>query len=146
MSSAGPVAGAVAGAEWAHEWVPARNLLMLSWAAAFAEANDYHHIALGNNLEEAGAYPDNEEELTTLFGDLLPNAVQNGYGLNVLSPVGNLMKHEIVRVGLEIGAPYHLTWSCYLDGERHCGHCGPCFMRRTAFERNGARDPVFQGA
>lgn len=145
MTAGAPVAGPVEGAEWAHEWVPARNLLMLSWATAFAEANGYHYLALGNNLEEAGAYPDNEEELTTLFGALLPNAVQNGYGMEVLSPIGHLMKHEIVAAGLAIGAPYELTWSCYHGGDRHCGVCGPCHMRRTAFERNGAVDPVFSG-
>lgn len=144
MTPGGAVAGPVEGAEWAHEWVPARNLVMLAWATAFAEANGFHYIALGNNLEEAGAYPDNEEEMTTLFGALLPNAVQNGYGMEVLAPVGHLMKHEIVRIGLDIGAPYGETWSCYHDGERHCGECGPCYMRRTAFERNGALDPVFK--
>jgi 7-cyano-7-deazaguanine synthase len=136
------VVESIKGAEYAHEWVPARNLVMLAHATAFAEANDYHVIALGNNLEEAGAYPDNEEEFTNLFDNLLDYAVQNGYEVRVVSPVGHLMKHEIVKLGLELKVPYELTWSCYRGGETHCGHCGPCFMRKTAFERNGMVDPV----
>jgi 7-cyano-7-deazaguanine synthase len=138
------ISGAVAGAEYAHEWVPARNLLMLSLAAVCAEGMGYHYIALGNNLEESGAYPDNEEQMTVHMDAAMHYAVQNGYGLRVIAPVGNLMKHEIVKLGLDLGAPLGRTWSCYRGGERHCGVCGPCFMRRTAFERNGAQDPVFE--
>jgi 7-cyano-7-deazaguanine synthase len=133
------------GAEWAYEWVPARNLVMLSAATAYAEANGYDFIALGNNLEESGAYPDNEEEFTHRFNGLLDYAVNEGHKVRVLTPVGALMKHEIVRTGLALGAPYEHTWSCYKNGDTHCGECGPCYMRRTAFERNGAVDPVFAG-
>jgi 7-cyano-7-deazaguanine synthase len=137
------IGGAIEGAEYAIDWVPARNLVMLSLAVAFAESNDYHAIALGNNLEEAGAYPDNEEEFTNLFNGLMPYAVRDGYRLEVLSPVGHLMKHEIVRLGLELGAPLEHTWSCYRAEEKPCGMCGPCFMRREAFRRNKVKDPTF---
>lgn len=152
LNTADSIADAIKGAEYAHEWVPARNLLMLAHAAAYAEANGYHYIAIGNNLEEAGAYPDNEEQMTYLFDKVLNYAVQNGYSLRVVAPVGRLMKHEIVKLGLELKAPLEHTWSCYRSsleptndvdmGLRHCGKCGPCFMRRMAFERNGAKDPV----
>lgn len=138
----GKIAEGVEGSEYAHEWVPARNLVMLSLAAAYAEANDYHVIALGNNLEEAGAFPDNEEQMTVLFDRVLDNAVQNGYELRVVSPVGHLMKHEIVKLGRDLAVPYELTWSCYRGGSFHCGRCGPCFMRRTAFARNNMKDPA----
>jgi 7-cyano-7-deazaguanine synthase len=131
------VAGGEAGAEFAHEWVPARNLLLLSVATAFAEARGISVIVLGNNLEEAGAYPDNEPEFIAKFNDLLPFAVGDGKRMKVIMPVGNMMKHEIVALGKEVGAPMELTWSCYRAGELHCGKCGPCFMRRRAFEING---------
>lgn len=134
---------AIQGAEYAHEWVPGRNLVFISLAVAWAEAHGYHAVALGNNLEESGAYPDNEEEFTTLLDKAVPYAVQAHYGMQILSPVGNLMKHEIVKLGLKIQAPFEHTWSCYRGGSEHCGACGPCFMRRKAFERNGAVDPVF---
>ena len=136
------ISGGVEGAEFAHEWVPARNLVMLALATAFAEANGYTYIALGNNLEESGAYPDNEEEFTYLMNQALDYAVHDGGQVRIESPVGNLMKHEIVKLGTELGVPYELTWSCYRDGEYHCGRCGPCYMRREAFKRNGLNDPT----
>lgn len=136
------IAGGEAGAEYAHEWVPARNLLMLSIATAVAEVNGYDYIVLGNNLEEAGAYPDNEPEFIRRFDALLPYAVGDGKRVQVLMPVGNLMKHEIVKMGHANGAPLHLTWSCYKSGEKHCGKCGPCFMRKTAFEINGLPEVI----
>ena len=131
-----------AGAEYAHEWVPARNLLMLSTAVAYAEANNIGHIYLGTNLEEAGAYPDNEEQFILDFNDLLYGAVQNGVKIEIHTPLGGLMKHEIIPFGNKYDTPFHLTWSCYRGGYVHCGKCGPCFMRKTAFERNGLKDPV----
>jgi len=142
----GQIAPGVTGAEYAHEWVPARNLLMIAKAVAYAEANGYGAVALGNNLEEGGAYPDNEEQFTTLLNAALPYAVQEGSKVELLAPVGMLMKHEIVALGARLGVPYELTWSCYRGGEHHCGACGPCFMRREAFRRNGLVDPAFEEA
>ena len=136
------IAGGEAGAEFAHEWVPARNLVMLSLATAYCEAGGFHTLALGNNLEEAGAYPDNEPEFIKKFNDLLPFAVGDGKRLEVVMPVGNMMKHEIVALGHKLGAPMHLTWSCYRAGGHHCGTCGPCFMRRTAFKINGIPEVI----
>jgi 7-cyano-7-deazaguanine synthase len=136
------IAGGEEGAEFAHEWVPARNLLLLSVATAYAEANGFDTIVLGNNLEEAGAYPDNEPEFIAKFNDLLPFAVGDGKRMRVMMPVGNLMKHEIVELGHRIGAPLDKTWSCYRAGEQHCGTCGPCYMRRTAFEINGLEEVI----
>lgn len=130
------IAGGEAGAEFAHEWVPARNLMMLAVATAYAEAKGFHTLILGNNLEEAGAYPDNEPEFIERFNDMLPFAVGDGKSIRVEMPVGNMMKHEIVELGAHIGAPLHLTWSCYRAGKLHCGKCGPCYMRRTAFAIN----------
>lgn len=136
------IAGGEEGAEFAHEWVPARNLVMLSVATAYAEANGFDYIVLGNNLEEAGAYPDNEPEFINRFNAMLPFAVGDGKRVRVLMPVGNLMKHEIVALGLEHGAPLDLTWSCYRNGDLHCGTCGPCMMRRTAFSINNTPEVI----
>jgi len=130
------------GAEFAHEWVPARNLIFLSVALAVAEAYGFDAIASGINLEEAGAYPDNEMEFIRMLQKLSPYATGPNKKIDVLMPVGNLVKHEIVKLGYQIGAPLHLTWSCYEGGEKHCGRCGPCYMRKMAFKINGLKDPV----
>ena len=131
-----------AGAEFAHEWVPARNLIFLSIATGIAEAHGYDVIVPGTNLEESGAYPDNEMIFINKLNEVLPYATNLRRRLRIEMPVGNLMKHEIVKLGLQIGAPLHLTWSCYEGGEAHCGKCGPCYMRRKAFEINGLKDLV----
>lgn len=134
--------GGISGAEFAHEWVPARNLIFIALAVALAEAYGYDYVATGINLEEAGAYPDNEMEFIRLLNQVLPYAVGPNKHVELLMPVGHLVKHEIVKLGLEVGAPLHLTWSCYDKGPKHCGRCGPCYMRRLAFKINGVRDPV----
>lgn len=137
--------GGAEGAEYGHEWVPARNTVMISLAAAYAEAYQYDRIVLGNNLEESGGgYPDNEQEFINRWNDLLPFAVKPYANITIEQPLGSLMKHEIVRLGLSLDAPFEATWSCYTGGEKHCGTCGPCFMRKTAFQMNDATDPVME--
>jgi 7-cyano-7-deazaguanine synthase len=132
----------VAGAELAHEWVPARNLVMFSLALAAAERHGFDVVSFGMNLEEAGAYPDNEPELLNLLQQVVPYAVRPYQRIAVASPVATLMKSEIVAYGHELEAPFELSWSCYEAGEVHCGTCGPCFLRRTAFEMVGVSDPT----
>jgi 7-cyano-7-deazaguanine synthase len=129
-----------AGAEFAHEWVPARNLVFCALAAALADRFDYDTILLGLNLEEGGAYPDN----TVAFYQAVDKACDIGTKSRprILSPLANLVKHEIVKLALDIGAPIHLSWSCYEGGLYHCGNCGPCFMRRNAFRMNDVPDPI----
>jgi len=139
---AGSEEKAIEGAETASDWVSARNLLMLSTLTALAESYDAGVIAYGGNLEEAGSYPDNEKAFADRFRDLLPFAVEPGRRIELRTPLANMMKHEIVELGARIGVPHELTWSCYGGGPSHCGECGPCYMRRVAFERNGILDPV----
>lgn len=134
--------GGESGAEFAHEWVPARNLVFISVAVAMAEAWGYDFVATGVNLEESGAYPDNEMEFIRLLDAVMPYATGPNRRVRLIMPVGNLVKHEIVKLGLTLDAPLGLTWSCYEGGDRHCGRCGPCYMRRKAFEMNGVKDPV----
>jgi 7-cyano-7-deazaguanine synthase len=135
--------GGEAGAEFAHEWVAARNFNFLAQATGIAEAHGYPFIALGVNLEEAGAYPDNEGIFGIRINEVLPYAVGPYQRVRLLQPFAGYMKHHIVRDGLAAGMPYALTWSCYESGAVHCGSCGPCMMRKTAFAMNGAADPVF---
>lgn len=120
--------------------VPARNMVMIAAACAVADADGYTDIVTGTNLEEAGAYPDN----TQAFIATMDAASQLGTTsrAHVHAPLGNLVKHQIVATGLGVGAPLEATWSCYRNGDVHCGTCGPCFVRRVAFEINDVTDPV----
>jgi 7-cyano-7-deazaguanine synthase len=138
--------GGEGAAELGAEWVPARNTVFLALALAYAEANDFDTITLGTNLEESGGgYPDNEQEFVNKVAQLVPYALRPYRRVELSQPCGTLMKPEIVRLAHEIEAPLELTWSCYHGGERHCGSCGPCWMRKVAHDINGLEDPVFAG-
>jgi len=100
------------------------------------------HNYVANGFIGHNSYPDNEQQFIQDFNSCLYGAVQNGKYVEIRTPVGNLMKHEIVPFGLKYKAPFEHTWSCYRNGEKACGHCGPCFMRQTAFKRNGLIDPI----
>ncbi|NKB60826.1 MAG: 7-cyano-7-deazaguanine synthase QueC [Gammaproteobacteria bacterium] len=128
------------GAEFAHEWVPARNLIMTSLAAGLCDRYGYDTLVLGLNLEESGAYPDNTVEFYQTLDHVLNIGTTSRPRL--LSPLANLVKHEIIKDALEMDAPIHLSWSCYHGNEKHCGQCGPCYMRRSAFHIFDTEDSV----
>jgi 7-cyano-7-deazaguanine synthase len=131
----------VEGMEFAFENVPARNLVLLANATAFAEANGYHYLTLGNNIDEGGSYPDNEEEFTHLLDNVLNYAVKANYKLRIVTPLGHLTKIEIVKKGIKLKVPFHLTYSCYTsDGP--CGKCSSCLFRIKAFKSLGYADPL----
>ena len=144
-------ASGIDGAQFAHEWVPARNLIFLSIAVGIAESRGISYVALGNNLEEAGAYPDNEMIFINKLNETLPFATAVNHSVRIIQPLGNLMKHEIVQLGLQLGVDYSHTWSCYESGVSDddklypCGQCGPCYMRQTAFTINNSQDPLLNG-
>jgi 7-cyano-7-deazaguanine synthase len=122
------------GAEYAHEWVPARNTVMIALAVAYAENNGFDRIVLGTNQEEScGGYPDNEQEFINKWNELLPFAVKPYTQMHIDDDLGGLMKHEIVTLGHSLGAPMEKSYSCYHGRKQHCGNCGPCLMRRRAF-------------
>ena len=113
-------------------YVPFRNGLLLSIAAAYADA-----LFPG----EAGqAYADCRPE----FADAMNKAINIGtYGkISVERPLINMNKAEVVKTGLALKVPYELTWSCYEGGEKACGTCGTCIDRLNAFKANGVKDPI----
>lgn len=134
------VATGEAGAEFAHEWVPFRNGVMVSLIAAYCDRYKIGSIYTGANLEEAGAYGDNEEEFYIHFNKVLQ--IGNNARPVIVNPLDKMMKHEIVKYALEIKAPIHLSWSCYKGGHIHCGDCGPCYLRKKAFKMNGLKDVI----
>jgi 7-cyano-7-deazaguanine synthase len=146
LTGTGSIAPGEAGAEFAFEWVPARNLILLAIATGIAEAHGFDELVLGNNIEEAGAYPDNEAEFIRLLNQVLPYAVADGKHVIITMPVGNLVKHEIVALGHRLGAPIAESWSCYNATPLHCGRCGPCYMRHHAHTMNDLRDPTIYEA
>lgn len=126
-------------------YVPFRNGLMLSAVASLAVSiypDDMVDIYLGAHADDAAgnAYADCSEEFTTTIGAAISIGT---YGkVNLKAPLVNLNKAEVVREGLKLGTPYHLTWSCYEGGDKPCGTCGTCIDRAIAFKLNNITDPA----
>lgn len=123
-------------------YVPFRNGLFLSCAASIALSHGCREIYYGAHADDAAgnAYPD----CTVDFNDAMHDAIYYGSGnaLQVVAPFVEATKADVVAMGMELGAPYHLTWSCYEGGEKPCGKCGTCRDRAAAFAANGVADPA----
>jgi 7-cyano-7-deazaguanine synthase len=128
-------------------YVPARNILFLSYALAFAESSGAQDIFIGANAVDYSGYPDCRPEFFAAFkqmADIGTKAGIEGRGFNIHAPLLNLKKHEIIKTGMELGVDYSLTHSCYdpLPDGTSCGECDSCFLRRKGFMEAGIPDPV----
>ena len=121
-------------------WVPARNVVFLSIGAALAENCRYDRIVTGFDAEEAATFPDNTSGFVLDFNRMLKSGTLTHP--EVYAPLISLNKVEIVKRGLEIGAPLEWSWSCYEGGDRPCMTCESCLRRRRAFDTAGAEDPL----
>ena len=125
-------------------YVPFRNGLFLSSAASIALSKDCRVILYGAHADDSAgfAYPD----CSPVFNDAMNQAIFEGSGhqLKVEAPFVNMTKAEVVKMGLELNAPYELTWSCYEGKDVPCGKCGTCIDRAAAFAANGVSDPAIK--
>lgn len=117
-------------------YVPFRNGLFLSSAASLALSKDCQVIYYGAHADDAAgnAYPDCSSD----FNNAIARAIYIGSGnqLKVEAPFVNLTKAEVVAIGVKLGVPYEMTWSCYEGGDKPCGVCGTCRDRKAAFLAN----------
>ncbi len=124
-------------------WVYCRNLVFGSMASAYAEAIGAERVFVGFNAEEGKSYPDNRPDFVERFNSLLEKSVASfSRPPKIEAPLVDLLKPDIVRLGFEVNAPMELTWSCYLDGDVHCGECEACQHRRFGFLEAGVVDPT----
>ena len=127
-------------------YVPARNTLFLSLAAAWAETLQATDIFIGVNALDYSGYPDCRPEFIELFQALADYstkaAVQDGRRIVVETPLLHLAKKDIVLLGAKLGAPLHLTSSCYAGGAAACGKCDSCLLRLKGFAEAGIQDPI----
>lgn len=127
-------------------YVPARNTLFLSYALAYAEVSSAHDIFLGVNAVDYSGYPDCRPEFLEAFQKLANLATREGIEgrpVRLHAPLIKLTKADIIRRGTALGVDYALTHSCYDPiGDRACGRCESCRLRRRGFEQSGTLDPT----
>ena len=119
-------------------WVPARNMVFTSIAVSYAESIGAEKIIVGWDAEEAATFPDNSKEFLETFNELID--VGSPDNIKIEAPLIELNKEEIVKLGLNIGAPIELSYSCYKGSDKQCGVCESCMRRKRAFKSLGVED------
>jgi len=122
-------------------YVPFRNAHFLSAAVSWAEVLGAGTVFIGAVEQDSSGYPDCRPAYYDAFNRLIREGTKDGE-IAVVTPLIRLKKAEIVKLGVELGAPYHVTWSCYSGETEACGVCESCALRLRAFREAGAVDPV----
>jgi 7-cyano-7-deazaguanine synthase len=123
-------------------YVPFRNAHFLSVAVSWAEAIGAGAIYIGAVAEDSSGYPDCRPEYYRVFQELIRVGTRPETQIEIVTPVITLKKSEIIRRGMELKAPLHLTWSCYQSEEAACAVCDSCLLRLRAFAEAGVPDPI----
>ena len=123
-------------------YVPFRNAHLLSAAVSWGEVINASAIYIGAVAEDSSGYPDCRPEFYEAFQNAIDLGTNPETHLTIRTPVIHMKKSEIVRKGVELGAPLHLTWSCYQASEQACGACDSCALRLRAFREAGVPDPI----
>jgi len=129
------------GSEIPVTYVPFRNAHFLSVAVSWAEVLGALQIYIGAVEQDSSGYPDCRPAYYEAFNQVIRTGTKEGC-IEVVTPLIALRKSEIVRLGLDLGAPFDLTWSCYSRDDRACGVCDSCVLRLRAFHEAGAVDPL----
>jgi 7-cyano-7-deazaguanine synthase len=122
-------------------YVPFRNAHFLAVAVSWAEVLGAEKVYIGAVEQDSSGYPDCRPEYYRAFNEVVKAGTKEGQ-IEIVTPLIGLRKTEIVRRGLELGAPFDLTWSCYSREDRACGVCDSCVLRLRAFEQAGTADPI----
>lgn len=132
-----------AGLEDAPEgYVPARNPILYAIAGHFAEILDADRIVGGHNGVDPERFPDASPDFFEDFASILGDSLVTDPDLEILQPLIGMDKAEVVKAGIELGAPLELCWSCYELGPEPCGECPSCRARTAAFRKAGVPEPV----
>jgi 7-cyano-7-deazaguanine synthase len=122
-------------------YVPFRNAHFLSAAVSWAEVLDATRVYIGAVEQDSSGYPDCRPAYYKAFNEVVRAGTRDGK-ITITTPLIAMHKSDIVRLGVELGAPFDLTWSCYCREDRACGICESCVLRLRAFEEAGAADPL----
>lgn len=126
-------------------YVPARNIILLSYGLCFGESVDAEAIFIGANARDYSGYPDCRPDFYEAFEKMSEVGTKSGVEdspIEIRYPLIDMKKSEIVEKAHSIGVPLELTWSCYKGGEKACGECDSCRLRLKGFEEAGLVDPI----
>jgi 7-cyano-7-deazaguanine synthase len=123
-------------------YVPFRNAHLLSIATSWAEVIGATKIFIGAVEEDSSGYPDCREVFYHAFNQVIMMGTKPETRITIETPLIHLKKSQIVKRGVELDAPLHLTWSCYQNSEKACGRCESCALRLKGFAEAGVKDPI----
>lgn len=123
-------------------YVPFRNANMLAIATSWAEVIGANAIYVGAVAEDSSGYPDCRPEFFEAFEKTIETGTKPGTDIRIKTPIIHFSKAEIVKKGIELKAPLHLTWSCYRNEDLACGTCDSCALRLRGFANAGTSDPI----
>ena len=123
-------------------YVPFRNGIFLSIAAAIAEKEAAEAMVIGVVEEDSSGYPDCRESYIEAMQKAINLGTKETTNIEILRPLVELSKAEIVKKSLQMNVPLALTWSCYKNSDKACGVCDSCRLRLAGFEKAGAKDPI----
>jgi 7-cyano-7-deazaguanine synthase len=122
-------------------YVPFRNAHFLAAAISWAEVLGAQKVYIGAVEPDSSGYPDCRPAYYKAFNEVVRAGTKEG-NIEIVTPLIAMRKAEIVRLGLELGAPFDLTWSCYSHADQACGVCDSCVLRLRAFQAAGIQDPI----
>ncbi len=123
-------------------YVPFRNANILSIAVSWAEVIGAQRIFIGAVEEDSSGYPDCRKEFYAAFNQMIKLGTKPTTDIQIITPVIEMKKSAIVKLGLELNAPFELSWSCYQENDVACGMCDSCALRLRAFQEVGIEDPI----
>jgi len=123
-------------------YVPFRNANILSIAVSWSEVIGAQKIFIGAVEEDSSGYPDCRKEFFETFGRVIRLGTKPQTDIRIITPIISLKKSHIAIKGMELGAPLHLTWSCYQSEDVACGRCDSCALRLRGFQEAGIEDPL----
>ena len=126
-------------------YVPARNIIFLSFSVSYAEAIGAQAVFIGANAIDYSGYPDCRPEFFKAYQLMLAKGLKTGVQgktIKILTPLVHKTKAQIIRMGMKLDVPYDLTWSCYQGGKKPCGKCDSCRLRQKGFEEANIKDPI----
>lgn len=123
-------------------YVPFRNANILSACVSWAEVIDAGAVFIGAVWEDSSGYPDCQPEFFESFEKAVEFGTKPSTNIKIVTPIIRLSKADIIRKGIELNAPLHLTWSCYQEEEEACGVCDSCALRLRGFQLAGSEDPI----